>query len=81
MAITIVSFENKLPLDKGLKKYMYHDVIWQKKYLPREIFCDMVNTLCRIIAGLLQDFSSVLKNEELMQKNSNFFGLYCIFHI
>ena len=34
MSITVVSFENKLPLDKGLKKNMYHDVIWQKKYLP-----------------------------------------------
>ena len=31
MAITIVSFENTLPLDKGLEKYMYHDVIWQEK--------------------------------------------------
>ena len=59
MAITIVSFENTLPLDKGLEKYMYHDVIWQKKYLPQEIFCDMVNTLCRILAGLLQDFCRI----------------------
>ena len=59
MAITIVSFENKPPLDKRLKKYMYHDVIWQEKYLPRKIFCDMVNTLCRIFAGLLQDFCRI----------------------
>ena len=68
ITMTIVSFENKPPLDKGLKKYMYYDVIWQKKYLPPEIFCDMVNTLCRIFAGFLKNFSSVSKNEELMQK-------------
>ena len=78
MAITIVSFENTLPLDKGLEKYMYHDVIWQKKYLPQEIFCDMVNTLCRIFAGFLQNFSSVLKNEELMQKIKIVISLGCI---
>ena len=50
MAITIVSFENKLPLDKGLKKYMYHDVIWQKKYLPPEIICGKhtLQDFCRI---------------------------------
>ena len=38
MSITIVSFENKLPLDKGLKKYMYHDVIWQEKIFATEDF-------------------------------------------
>ena len=69
---------------------MYHDVIWQKKYLPQEIFCDMVNTLCRIFAGLLQDFCRIfagfflcLKKWGIDAKNKNmyyfFFGCIVFF--